>query len=335
MEFIDLDHLIKNPPEPVGSLWGDDKISLIPRKGLVLLHASSKTGKSQKSMNIAIAGALGLPSYLGIKMNGPFTTLVNQGEINIRGVYERAAKMLENIPGREAGPTQEELQRIHINKERISRLSEDAAFIEFQDHVRRLAPDLIILDPLAHVLTTNENDNAVVGAVLEKLATLRDDPGCAILLIHHDAKVSESTAMRSPQQRARGADRLNADPDCILSLVAGVRLPTGPTGTLHVASRYGRSVHPMSLKLNEDTLWFEENIEIGNPKQIALWISESEYAIVREDWLVERIERGWDLHDPKQHRAALNYIKRAMDDGFIVLCDEVDDERFYRVKEEK
>lgn len=334
MEFVDLYTLITNPPDKVGNLWGGDTVSLVPRRGLTLLHSGSKMGKSMMLLNFAIAGARGDAQYLGFPINGPFNSLIFQGEIHLRGIYERVDVMLRKYL--EAGDiTAEAMKRIVVNVKREQRLSEDAAFIEFRDAVRKIQPDFIGLDPLAHVLTTNENDNAVVGAMLEKLATLRDDPGAAIMLVHHDAKVSESTAMRSPQQRARGADRLNADPDCILSLVPGARLPTGPTGTMHVASRYGRSVAPMNLKLNEDCLWFEEYIEVGNTKQIALWISESGHAIVNESWLVEQIERGWDLHDPKQHRAALRYIKRAMDDGFIVLCDEVDDERFYRVKEEK
>jgi hypothetical protein len=332
VEFVDLFTLMKDPPPPVGNLWGDDKVSLIPCKGLTLLHSGSKMGKSLMLKGLALAGARGDKEFLGIKINGPFTTLIFQGEIHLRGVYERFDIMLQGAL--EKGEvTEEQLRRIWINVKREERLSEDAAFYEFQKAVRILRPDFIGLDPLAHVLTTNENDNAVVGAMLEKLATLRDDPGAAILLVHHDSKTTEATALRSPQQRARGADRLNADPDCILSLVPGVRTPTGPTGTLHVASRYGRSVAPLSLKLNEDILWFEENLEEGSTKQIALWISQSGCDTVEESSLIEMVENGWNLHDPKQHRSARKSIKAAMMEDRIVQT-ELDGKLWYSVKEE-
>lgn len=310
MNFITLDHLVQNPPEVVGSLWGE---CLLPRKGLTLLHSGSKMGKSIASVNIALCGAIGIPEFLGQKIDGTFKTLIFQGEINLRGIYDRVMTMIDNVPGFTI--TKEHLQRIVINQERSNRLSDDATFIEFQAYCRAIKPDLVVLDPLAHVLTTNENDNAVVGAMLERLALLRDDPGCAILLIHHDAKVSEATAMRSPQQRARGADRLNADPDCILSLVPGPRLVTGPSGKLHVASRYGKSVAPFSVRLNEANLWFEAHVERGDTAWIAQWVSKAG-GQCEVDVLIAAIETEWGMHD-KQHRTANKYILHAMSEGCI------------------
>lgn len=307
MEFTTIHHLLGHPPDPVGSLWGE---SLLPCKGLTLLHSGSKMGKSMLSLNLALAGARGDDEFLGHKLNGPFSTLILQSEIHLRGIYERAFTMAA-----EAGFTEEQLNRVLVNVERTARLSDDNTFIEFQKLVRHYRPDFIILDPLAHVLTTNENDNAVVGAMLERLALLRDDPGCAILLIHHDAKVSEATAMRSPQQRARGADRLNADPDCILSLVPGPRLATGPSGKLHVASRYGKSVAPFSVRLNEANLWFETHVERGDTAWIAQWVSNAG-GQCEADVLIAAIEAEWGLHD-KQHRTAGKYIMHAMSEGCL------------------
>lgn len=307
MEFTTIHHLLGHPPEPVGSLWGE---SLLPKKGLTLLHSGSKMGKSMLSLNLALAGARGDDEFLGHKLNGPFSTLILQSEIHLRGVYERAFTMAS-----ENGFTEEQLNRVLVNIERTARLSDDNTFLEFQKIVRHYKPDFIILDPLAHVLTTNENDNAIVGAMLERLALLRDDPGCAILLIHHDAKVSEATAMRSPQQRARGADRLNADPDCILSLVPGPRLATGPSGKLHVASRYGKSVAPFSVRLNEANLWFETHVERGDTTWIAMWVANAGGQCETET-LIAAIEAEWGLHD-KQHRTANKYVMHAMSEGCI------------------
>jgi hypothetical protein len=315
MEFATLLHLLRNPPEVVGSLWGE---SLLPKKGLTLLHSSSKMGKSMLSVNLALAGARGLPTFLGQPLHGPFTTLILQSEIHLRGVYDRVDTMVKYLMATQDGITEEHLSRIYINLERTSRLSDDATFLEFQQLVRVLKPDFLILDPLAHVLTSSENDNAIVGAMLERLGLLRDDPGCAIMLIHHDSKPTEGTSMRSPRQRARGADRLNADPDCILSLEPGARLATGPSGKLHVASRYGKSVPPFSIRLNEENLWFEQHIERGDPAAIAIWVAQFPNAQCSELELIMKIEEEWGLHDPKQHRAAHKYIDTALEFNFIV-----------------
>lgn len=325
MKFTTLDTLLANPPDVVGSLWGE---ALLPCKGLTLLHSGSKVGKSMLSMNLALAGAKGDGSFLGQAITKPFSTLILQSEIHLRGVYERFAHMVQS-----GNITHEQLTNIHINIERTNRLSDDATFLEFREEVRRKGPDLVVLDPLAHVLTTNENDNAVVGAVLERLATLRDDPGCAILLIHHDAKVNESTAMRSPQQRARGADRLNADPDCILSLVPGARLASGPTGKLHIASRYGRSVPPFTIMLNEETLWFEQFVDKGDPIQVAMWIKDSGEERMEADKLIAIVEDGWGLKDERQHRAAMRYIKRAESEGYI-MEETIEGTMYYTLRKE-
>ncbi len=332
MEFVTLAELMENPPDPVGNIWGDEKVSLVPKKGLTLLHSGSKMGKSLMLKGLALAGARGDKQFLGYTLNSPFRSLIFQGEIHLRGIYERYDIMLKKDLT-EGTITEEQLSRIYINVKREQRLNDDATFLEFQQAVRTIRPDFIGLDPLAHVLTQNENDNAVVGAMLEKLATLRDDPGAAILLVHHDAKTNEATALRSPQQRARGADRLNADPDCILSLVPGERLPTGPTGVLHVASRYGRSVPPLSLKLNEDVLWFEEYICKGDPRQLVAWIKESGYSMVEAKWLVEKTAEEWQLGDKKQRRSAWGYVEMAVNQGLIIQ-EERDGETFYSVREE-
>lgn len=268
------------------------------------------------SLNLALAGVRGDESFLGQPLHGPFTTLILQSEIHLRGVYERADSMVKHMLA-SGGVTEEMLGRVWINTERQSRLSEDATFLEFQQQIRELRPDFVILDPLAHVLTNSENDNAIVGAMLERLGLLRDDPGCAIMLIHHDSKPNESTAGRAPRQRARGADRLNADPDCVLSLEPGARLASGPSGKLHVASRYGKSVAPFGVRLNESTLWFEQHVERGDPLAIALWVSQAPQGQLDEQALIDKLELEWGMNDPKQHRTAKKYIAHAVEFGFL------------------
>jgi RecA-family ATPase len=255
IKMCSLGWLVEHEPPKVPSLWGE---SLLPMKGLTMIHSASKQGKSMLGLNIALAGAASLPSYLGYALpKDGFNTMIFQGEIHQRGVWERATTMITHM-AKIQGYGPQVLDRIMINEERNIRLAQSEMWDEFLAVVRFFKPAFVLLDPLAHVLTEDENSNVVVGAMLEKIAILRDNPGCAIGLIHHDSKPNDSTSGRAPRQRTRGADRLNADPDSILSLVP-LRAPEGqgPTSRLEPTSRYSRTPPPVQIWLNEDTLWFE------------------------------------------------------------------------------
>ena len=316
--FQSLSHLLENPPPPIQWLWE----GMIPERSMVLAHSGSKQGKSMLSLNVALLGAKGGASFLGTSLREqPFTTVILQNEIHVRGIYDRADKMITQMALRAGGFAPEHLNRILINSERSQKLSVDETFQEFHELLRFVKPDLVVLDPLAHVLTEDENSNTIVGKVLQNIAIWRDDPGCSILLIHHDAKVNENTFNRSPQQRARGADRLNADPDVIISMQPQTRQAVGPASKIHIASRYGQGCEPFNIRLNENTLWFERFIEKGSSEEIASWVEQLGSAT--EQMLIEKMQDEWGLGDEKQNRAAKNHLKIAVNQGFLIEEDGV------------
>lgn len=310
-------------------MWGE---ALLPARGLTMLHSGSKQGKSMLTLNLALALARGDREFLGHSLlPGQHKTVVFQGEIHLRGIYERASTMLDIMAN--AGGCPPIVRRsIIVNETRQLKLETDAVFREFRDFIRWYKPSLVIIDPLAHVLTENENDNAIVGRQLRKLATLRDDPGCAIILVHHDSKQSESTGMRSPRQRSRGADVLNADPDSILSLVPLGQDPGfGPKSRLTPAGRYGKTVDPFPIVLNENTLWFElSRGDRGDVNLLASWIEEAGGAML-ESTLIEKINEEWDYErearksgQPTRNRTAKKAIERAVKKGIIAARVEAD-----------
>lgn len=286
------------------------------------------------TVNIALALARGDREFLGHALYRPGEhkkTVIFQGEIHLRGVYERAATMLELMTNSEGCPPIVK-RSIVVNETRQLRLEHDRTFAEFKDFIRWFRPDLVILDPLAHVLTENENDNAIVGRQLRKLATLRDDPGCAIILVHHDGKPSEASGMRQARQRSRGADVLNADPDSILSLVPLGQDPGfGPKSRLTPAGRYGKTVDPFTIVLNENTLWFEVSKgDRGDVDLLAHWIEEAGGAML-EHALIEKINEEWDYErearktgQPTRNRTAKKAIERAVKKGVIAAKMEAD-----------
>lgn len=324
MKVQSLSWTVGHPPAPVGSLWGQ---GLLPKRGLTLVHGPSKIGKSMLSLNLGLAGARGDAEFLGYEIPEPFTTFIFQGEIHLRGMHERAVKMKERMVAGRAF-TEEHLNRIVINEERGRTLADDEFFDEFAATVRWLKPGLIVVDPLAHCLTTDENSNTEVGRMLMKLGELRDDPGAAIILVHHDSKMSEATRGRPGRQRARGADRLNADPDAIISLGdLGKLKGVGPKSRLEFDLRHGRSVLPFPVVLNENTLWFERMTDKAD--DLARWVAAAPTGMMTEEELIGTMETCWKLDD-KQHRSAKRSLKRALEEETLVL-EVVGTERYYKV----
>ena len=306
-----------NPPPEVGSLWGE---GLLPKKGLTMIHSASKQGKSMLTLNLALAGACGWPEFLGHKLVAPFTTLIFQGEIHQRGVFDRASKMLE-VLARANNIPPEITNRIVVNESRGHKLSNPLAFYEFQEFIRWMQPGAVFIDPFAHCLTEDENNNALVGRMLEKLEGLRDVAESAIVFVHHDSKGNESNNFRSPRQRSRGADRLNADPDAILSLVpCGQNPGQGPKSKVCIAGRYCPTVEPFTIMLNEKTFWFEQVFgERGDLKMLVKWVSEMTGGTgVMEMDLLKRISTEWGYEDGGRHREARKYVMRAVKKNLLI-----------------
>ena len=138
--------------------------------------------------------------------------------------------------------------------------------------------------------------------------------------------------MRSPRQRSRGADVLNADPDSILSMVPlGQDLGFGPKSRIVPASRYGKTVEPFTVVLNENTLWFEiSKGDRGDVKLFADWIEEAGGAML-ESTLIEKINEEWgyekearDAGQPTRNRTAKKAIEKAIKKGIIQAKMEAD-----------
>lgn len=301
------------PPPEVSFIWGSKANGLMQEHSFVMLHASEKMGKSMFTLNFAVAGARCDAEFLGIPLRASgFRSLIVQSEVHMRAFYERLEQMIAK-----GELTDEQADRIGFNTERAVRLQgSNWGFLRRQ--IRKGKYDVVIVDPLAHLLVEDENSNAAVGKALTPLLRLRDDPGCAVLVVHHDSKFSEANAARPAHQRSRGANRLTADPDSIWSLSA-MRRKGGPVAKFSCTARYGREMKAFRVRLNERSLWFEPySQESEYNEDLVAFINEKFNGQIAEKPLIEELREHWQLND-KQHndRTIRNRIKTALEAGVI------------------
>lgn len=305
------------PPPEVKFLWGGRENGLIQEKSFVMLHSSEKQGKSMFLLNLAVAGARGDAEFLGIKLRpGGFRTLILQCEVHLRAMYERFEEMLKN-----GDLTTDQAENIVINGYRAITLTNQRHLYWFKRKVTEWKPDVVGIDPLAHMLTVDENSNVEVGKGLAPLLKLRDDPGVTVVVVHHDSKVSETSGSRPAQQRSRGANRLTADPDSIISLTP-MRRTGGPVARISCTPRYGKQMEPFRVRLNEDTFWFERFSAATEHGEILQAIIIEAGGLMQEKDLVIAASEKWDLHDAQHdHRTVRKRIAEAVKAEMIYKYD--------------
>lgn len=250
----------RNPAPAVPWLVQD----VVQKGALNMIHGQEKMGKSMLLANLALAGAFELPEFLGFALQpGGFSTLILQGEMHLYGFQQRLNRMLAPLATLvpDVAEFDRRLARISYNNIPNIAVLDTAAWSYLCRQVGALRPDVLMIDPYAHVMQGDENSNQEVGEVLQKkFGYIRETFECAIVFTHHNSKVSDSGYGRPASQQARGANRFTADSDFIWSVVPMRRPRPGapPTITLKYTSRYSGGLAEPRVRLNPDTFWFEK-----------------------------------------------------------------------------
>lgn len=318
LEFIDEKDHHDNPPAPVP--WLIDRV--IQERSLVMLHGPEKLGKSMLLSNIAFAGAYRLPSLFGWSIReGGFRTMIIQGELHSRGLWERHDAMFAAIAA--VHGFQRESDRICINTLRNIALMSNTNWQLFLEALHRWKPDAVFIDPFAHVVSGDEKDNEVVGNILQyKFEPLRDRFGTTVLFSHHDSKMSEATFTRQAHQRSRGANRLTADPDTIISLVPHKRVAGIATATLQQIQRNCDARGPLRIRLNKTTLWFAPwSKRLEQVERVAIALAANEPPVLERIEFLELVVKAAGLKAEEvrdgEHRTAVKVANAAIEMGYI------------------
>ncbi|MCY4547218.1 MAG: AAA family ATPase [Defluviicoccus sp.] len=191
------------PPERqwlVDTLWGEQAVGI--------LGGQPKCGKSILALDLAVAVAAGVPCLRRFAPARPGPVLMFAAEDDGHLVRKR----LQGI-AKVAGARFETLDIAVIDVPKL-RLDDLDHRDRLNETVERIAPRLLILDPLVRLHGGDENAVADVAPILGFLRDIQRRFETAVLLVHHARK----SAADRPGQALRGSSELHAWGDSNLYL---------------------------------------------------------------------------------------------------------------------
>ena len=213
----------------VDTLWGEQAVGIV--------GGEPKCGKSILALDLAVAVAAGVPCLRHFTPTRPGPVLLFAAE----DAGHLVRKRLQGI-ARAAGARFETLDIavIDVPTLRLDHLDDRR---RLQETVGRVAPRLVILDPLVRLHGVDENTVADVAPILGFLRDLQRRFETAVLLVHHARK---SGATR-PGQALRGSSELHAWGDSNLYLRRRDRQTL-----MTVEHRAARGLEDIEIELKED-----------------------------------------------------------------------------------
>jgi hypothetical protein len=180
---------------------------MIPMAGTTYLAGSPKAGKSWASLFLAMATASG-GDFFGRPLD-------NEGPVLIVDAEVSPAMLQERVRMAAAGHhiSNEALSMIHVHNGRLF-LEQDAQLERLKEAVAAIGPALVILDPLAKMSgSLNENDASDMARLGGQIRELTLIGGPAVVVVHHTVKMQDG---RKGGTLLRGSSALWADADALV-----------------------------------------------------------------------------------------------------------------------
>lgn len=162
---------------------------------VTLLNGETGIGKSSLVYNIALNAALGMPLWgVPFGLGRPLRVLYLDPENSVAR-STRLFNLASDLP-----------ETLLFHDAHGVLLNDPQAFANLRDVVRTEKIDLLILDPLANLFgTKDENSNAEASSQMRLLISLASETNCAILCVHHTGKMGEDSNVQTSQKYGRGA----------------------------------------------------------------------------------------------------------------------------------
>jgi hypothetical protein len=215
------DNLMSQPPTPPPMLRPG-----VPEVGLTVLAGAPKVGKTLYACQQALL--CGKPALLVIE------------EGSLGGIAYRLRRQAESLELTAPPITVLHRQRVRLDDKRSMR--------ELRAWVADMRPALVEFDPLNRLHGADENRPSQMTPVMDAMAGIAYDYGCAVLAVHHLAKPSERGG--SIWDRYRGATSIRSGTDANLAL-------DGTGDRVRLVGEF-RDADPLSmyLELDRDSLLF-------------------------------------------------------------------------------
>jgi DNA-binding transcriptional ArsR family regulator len=177
--LVSLIDLMRRPPaRPV---WLVDRLILQSSNGWV--GAGAKVGKSYLILDFLLACALGRPWLETFAIPRPLRIALIEEEDSEWRVYERLARLL-----RGRGEYEEDAAGFSMSVRKGVQLDDEATLRPLLDYLRVAAVDLVVWDVFNKLHTKNEKQPEQMMPILRRVDRLRDEYGCANLILHHSRK---------------------------------------------------------------------------------------------------------------------------------------------------
>lgn len=210
----------------VESLWSHEAVGFVA--------GQPKLGKTWLALDLALSVATGTPCLDTYAVPEPGSVLVYLAEDPPQAVRQRLAGLCQHRGL--------DLDRValHVITAASLRLDLEDDRQRLEQVVRRLAPRLLILDPLVRLHRVDENRSDEISLLLSFLRTLQRTHSLAIVVVHHMRK----GGTRRGGQALRGSSDLHAWTDSALYLHAG-----RGTTVLSAEHRAAPALDPVEVRL--------------------------------------------------------------------------------------
>lgn len=225
------------------------------------IQGEEKLGKSLLVLDLVLGMARGYgDDFLGYF---PIERMVRVLYVAAEGGPALTQDRLRTLAGQEMVP--EELVFL-FPTEANPDLATAAGLAVLETAVRNARADVVVLDPLAELSATlEENDAKAMKVFLGSIKRLQRRTGVAVIAVHHTSKLSDHSR-RGSARRGRGSTVLPAFATSILTLEAGDEGIREATFTL----RAGPEPETLLLTLNAETMRFEVQAEKKPPTAVCM-----------------------------------------------------------------
>lgn len=308
------------PPSPRAEPFGVMPIGKVPDEGPVkwlvrdlwlaegvgIIGGEPKTFKSFCSAQLATCVAAGAPMFGRHE--------VERGRVLMYNAEDRAAMTRDRVGKmcRALGVDIATLDLALVDVPAL-RLDDPAQMVRLARTIADYKPRLLILDPLRDLHGLDENDARLMSALLVPLRVIQREHHCAVALVHHMAKLTET--QRRPGQRLRGSSAMHGWIDSGLyltlkeggSVVVDVEHRSAPS-----PERFAFTVESSPTSNGTDALWLQpETVEGDDMPEEDGDAGEPERNAVADNLVISALQgasglmTGRDLRKACRQRAAV------------------------------